>query len=330
MSRRDKLKGLFEDTAEELATANFEDQEEHREPAGPVRSMALTLGRMEDEARALHDAMVAGQHVLDLSPDLIDDSFVRDRIGEIELSEDDDFVRSIAENGQEVPILVRPHPEKAGRYQVAYGHRRLRAARVLGIAVKAVVREIADAQLVVAQGIENTARANLSYIERALFARALEDRGFSRPLIMSALTTDKTELSKLISVAKKLPSEVTTAIGRAPNIGRRKWIAFSDEMDHKRLKKLSALFASPSFASAHSDVRFEMALKLLQSKSKDVVSTSTWKPSTGESLFGTAKSDGKSYTLALKAADAAGFGVFLSEKLDELYQEFKQYKQESD
>ena len=51
MSRRDRLKGLFDDTAQELAAANLEEAA-MRGPAGPVRSMALTLGRMEEETKA--------------------------------------------------------------------------------------------------------------------------------------------------------------------------------------------------------------------------------------------------------------------------------------
>ncbi|MGO6907537.1 plasmid partitioning protein RepB, partial [Rhizobium ruizarguesonis] len=50
MSRRDRLKGLFDDTAQELAAANYEEPSS-RGSAGPVRTMALTLGRMEEESR---------------------------------------------------------------------------------------------------------------------------------------------------------------------------------------------------------------------------------------------------------------------------------------
>ncbi|MGO8658348.1 ParB/RepB/Spo0J family partition protein, partial [Rhizobium ruizarguesonis] len=82
--------------------------------------------------------------------------------------------------------LVRPHPETKGRYQVAYGHRRLAAAREIGIRVRAVVRDLTDGQLVVSQGQENSARTNLSYIERALFASRLEERSFGRDVIMAA------------------------------------------------------------------------------------------------------------------------------------------------
>ncbi|MFP3581837.1 ParB/RepB/Spo0J family partition protein, partial [Arthrobacter sp. SIMBA_036] len=84
-------------------------------------------------------------------------------------------------------VLLRPHPEAKSRYQVAYGHRRLAATRKLGIKVRAVIRELTDEQLVVSQGQENSARTNLSFIERALFAARLEERGFGRDVIMASL-----------------------------------------------------------------------------------------------------------------------------------------------
>lgn len=322
MSRRNKLQGLFANTAEELAMANFEAEETKRAPAGPVRSMALTLGRMEDEAKALQDALASGRHVQDLDPGLVDESFIRDRIGAIELSEDDEFVRSIAENGQEVPILVRPHPEKEGRYQTAYGHRRLAALRILGRSVKAVVRDIADDELVVAQGIENTARNNLSYIERAVFAHNLEEKGFRRPVIMKALTTDKTELSKLISVASGIPDDLIVAIGNAPSVGRRRWIAFAKALQRGSPERLNEVIASEAFKSSSSDERFEMALKALTKVSAPKTRSLEWKPKNDSSLTGVVKTGTRSYTLSLSAGDAASFGKFITEKLDELYQEF--------
>ena len=85
-----------------------------------------------------------------------------------------------------------------------------------------------DIELITAQGLENSQRGNLSYIERAVFAARLEDRGFARTVIIDALATDKTELSKLISVARAVPESVIDAIGPAPKAGRRRWLAFVD------------------------------------------------------------------------------------------------------
>jgi hypothetical protein len=58
------------------------------------------------------------------------------------------LVDSMRENGQQVPILVRPQSASPGRYQVAYGRRRLRAAALLGRMVRAIVQTLTDNELV--------------------------------------------------------------------------------------------------------------------------------------------------------------------------------------
>jgi ParB family transcriptional regulator, chromosome partitioning protein len=324
MSRRDRLKGLFTDTAQELAAANFEETAT-RGAAGPVRTMALTLGRMEEESRAMEEALLSGEHIVELDPDLIDSSFVRDRLAEEPLDMEDELVQSIAESGQEVPILVRRNPHHDGRYQVAYGHRRLQAVKLLGRKVQAVIRKLDDTDLVIAQGIENSARRNLSYIERAVFALNLELKKFDRPVIMKALSTDKTELSKLISVAKAIPTDIIQAVGAAPGIGRRRWMALAQDWTDAAAARLTKLIGSSTFNAVESDRRFELVIAEL-SKKEEVKSESTeydWKPASGGKIAGRIKNSGTSFTLALKTGDAPDFGVYLSGRLDELYDAYK-------
>lgn len=326
MSRRDRLKGLFDDTAQELAAANFEEAGT-RGPAGPVRSMALTLGRMEEESRAMQEALLSGERVVELDPDLVDISFIRDRLAGMPADLDDELVRSIAENGQEVPILVRVHPTLNDRYQVAYGHRRLQAAKLLQRKVLAIIRRLDDADVVIAQGVENSARRNLSYIERALFAFNLEVSGFERPVIMKALSTDKTELSKLISVARAVPAEIVNAVGAAPGIGRRKWMALAEAVTGSAVTKLQGLLAAANFQAAESDDRFEMVVgELTRKPGKAAANEYEWKPKSGDRIRGKIKSAGQSFTLALKTADAPAFGDFISRRLDELYEAYRSEK----
>jgi ParB family transcriptional regulator, chromosome partitioning protein len=91
------------------------------------------LGRAEDIERRLSE----GQTVVDLDAGTIEPSFVQERMsGDIS-----GLLASIKDQGQQVPILVRPHPDQPGRYQGAFGHRRLRVLAELGLPVKAIVRE---------------------------------------------------------------------------------------------------------------------------------------------------------------------------------------------
>ncbi len=208
--------------------------------------------------------------VLDIAPDLIEPSLVQDRLepADQELAS---LTESIRERGQLIPILVRPHPEHAGRYQIAYGRRRLAAARALARPVRAIVRSLSDDELVVAQGQENLERKDLSYLERALFAAKLEERGFSRQIIMSAISADKTALSKLISLATRIPRDVLEAIGAAPNTGRDRWNELLTAVDQSTatLEKVRAVVSSKDFSRRPSDDRFALALRAACSRPRN-------------------------------------------------------------
>lgn len=326
MKRRDAIKDLYTAKPEpgKLAMANSHPPassgSEERVLAGPVRTMGLALGRIEEESRAIQDALAKGAAVVELDPGLIDGSFVRDRL-EGDDSSFAEFRRSIEERGQEVPILVRPHPEKEGRYQVAYGHRRLRAVAQLGRKVRAIVRSLTDAQLVVAQGVENSARHDLSYIEKAVFARRLEDRGFERAVIMDALSTDKGELSKLISVARAVPEHIVSAIGPAPKAGRRRWLALAEMLENgKGLSAAERAIQDPNLAGLDTDSRFARVLSAVTPKLLARPTPIAWK---GEGGRATAKVSRTATTVTLAIDREPEFGEFVAERLDELYHAFR-------
>lgn len=214
---RDILKsmvGAVEPTRPEVPSV----QQPHR-PSGAVKAMNLSLGRLGEEAaaaKALRESLASGDKVLEIDPAAIEMSFIRDRIPVDKDAEFERLKQSIQESGQQVPILVRPDPVRAGHYQAAYGHRRLRAAAEIGVPVKAVVRKLTDEELILAQGQENGPRVDLSFIERALFARRMDEHGFSRDMIAKALATDKPETSRLLQVAQTIDPEIILAIGPAP------------------------------------------------------------------------------------------------------------------
>jgi ParB family chromosome partitioning protein len=243
-----------------------------RTASGAVKAMGLTLSsitREAEEARALRKALEEGERIVSLDTDRIDVSFVSDRLSDEE-RDDPDFlalVESMRENGQQVPILVRPSlgadgtGQGEGRYQVAYGHRRLKAARRLGVTVKAIVRPLTDDELVLAQGKENAERRNLRFIERALFAHTLVGRGFERRLVGDALAVQKSELSRLLQVADAVPLRFIRAIGPAPKAGRERWMALGALFSNgngAEIEKAADETTSARFEAATSDARFQM------------------------------------------------------------------------
>ncbi|PWE54055.1 plasmid partitioning protein RepB [Metarhizobium album] len=293
--------------------------------ASPVGGITKTLGNITEKverAQDLERQLAAGQMIVEIDPALIDGSFVKDRL-EIDPADLSMLVEQIREHGQQVPILVRPHPESRGRYQVAYGHRRLAAARQLGSKVRAVVRELTDDQLVVSQGQENNARANLSYIERALFAQRLEERAFGRETIMAALGVDKQALSKMLIVMRQVPLPLIMLIGSAPDIGRRRWMEFGERLESGDPEVLlAALSSADDLKALPSNERFQRALLLASAKAEKAKFT------VAESRIGnvpvTFKRIGSKTTFVFDGKAAPGFDDYVQRRLDSLYKEFKQ------
>ena len=240
-----------------------------RVPSGAVRAMGLDLARLTDEARRaqeLERSIGDGQAVIEIDPACVDPSFAEDRIARTGDADYRRLVRSIAESGQQVPILVRPHPEAGDRYQAAYGHRRLSAAAELRIRVRAVVRPLSDAELVVAQGKENAERRNLSFIERVLFAADLEARGFGRSTLQAALAAHPADMTRYLAVARGIPRPLIKAIGPAPRAGRPRWMELAALLaaSNGAAEAAAALAESPDFQAVSSDRRFEIVFSALR------------------------------------------------------------------
>ena len=280
--RRDALKTFFDANpmAGKAEDADGRDPAEAsdagaarvRPTSGAVKAIGLSLAGLAgelDDARALRRELDRSGRLVSLDPALIDAAFVTDR-----LSRDEEgdgafaaLVDSMRENGQQVPVLVRPHPDTPGRYQTAYGHRRIRAAARLGVPVRAILRELTDAELVLAQGKENTERRDLSFIERALFAKALTDRGFERMIVQDALSLHKSEIARLLQVAEAVPRHVAAAIGPAPKAGRPRWMALAEMLksDAGRYGAQDEI-CSTRFREADSDRRFKLLFDRLSKR----------------------------------------------------------------
>lgn len=123
---------------------------------GAVGALQSSLSKLQENA------------VQEIDCALIDDAGLKDRLG-VDSEAQRQLVESLRTYGQQVPILLRPHAKDPGRFEIVYG-RRLMALKELGQPVKAMVRQLDDHGLVLAQGQENTSRQDLSFIEKASFA----------------------------------------------------------------------------------------------------------------------------------------------------------------
>jgi ParB family chromosome partitioning protein len=281
--------------------------------------MADTLNAV-NRVDELEEQLRSGHAVVELDPFIIDASFVPDRMAPSEEAHRE-LVQAIRADGQIVPILVRPHPAEQGRYQVAYGHRRLRAVTELGIKVRAVVRELTDEQLVVAQGQENNARTNLSFIEKARFALQLEERGFRRDVIMQALCVDRPRISQMVKFTSSIPMEIINAIGPAPGIGRRKWEDFAALITKSSIDKARQAIERAENSGRDSDAKFEAAYKALTTKA-EIARPELWIAPDGARLAKYTETDEK-FSLVIDRKVSPRFGNFLLSRLEQLYNEFQ-------
>lgn len=293
-------------------------------PPSALGAITQSLGNISERAKRaeeIEQKLVEGQVIIDLDPALIEGSFVPDRMEATE-EQNASFRELIRSHGQNVPILVRPKPDQSDRYEVAFGHRRLRAARELGIKVRAVVRALSDEQLVIAQGQENSGRTDLTFIERARFAARLEERQFSRETIMASLNVDKAALSRLISIATRIPPEIIDAIGPAPSFGRVRWQELTDALAAEEVRKRAlVIVVDPDFALLDTDKRFEtLTAKLREAPSR--ARPEIWAAADGTHAAKIARA-GSKLTLAFDDRTAPNFGDFVRQKLQSLYEEFK-------
>lgn len=294
-----------------------------RAASGAVKAMGLSLGQMAQE---LKDQ--TGERVVTLNPAKIEPSPVADRIT-VEAQLDDGFAdlkASLESRGQQVPVLVRRHPDPAkqadGWYQAAYGHRRIRAARELGVEIMAIVRDLSDDALILAQGKENAERRDLSFIEKAFFARSLIDHGFERSVVQDALAVHKAEMTRLLQVADKVPYPIARAIGPAPKAGRPRWQDLAALLDGEAAEVIALDEAgSQAFLAATSDQRFQLIYKRLLNRRSAAgrrIKAVTVKGRNGASI-----ADVKGTTIQLSRKMPSGFTDFVAARLPDLLEAFE-------
>jgi len=311
-------KGIFSDT---ILPAGKDKAEAGRPaprrpdlmPRGAVGALQSSLAKMQESA------------VQDVDPSLIDDAGLEDRLG-IDSAAQTQLMESLKTYGQQVPVLLRPHPEAKGRYEIVYGRRRLRALRELGMPVKAMVRQLDDHALVMAQGQENTARQDLSFIEKASFAAQLQEAGYDRPTIAAALSMDLPMVSRMLKVGTAFPLPFLRQIGSAPAIGRDRWMLLVDALKAEgAYGRAHSFMARPEFALLDTNARFEAVLERALARPKAAAPAPKAPPralSTGAGTeIGQVKQTARGVTLTVHARNSDGFDQWLGEHAEALVRE---------
>lgn len=301
MARKDLFKGLIGNPAGGLGGGV---------PPLPPRAAKGAIGAVGQSIAELRN-----RSVVEVPADQIDAAGILDR-----LDDDPDGIAALADSirsyGQQVPVLLRHSPNDEGRYEVVYGRRRVAALKLAGLPVKAMLRELNDRDVVIAQGQENTARKDLSFIEKANFARQMRDTGFDRAVICDALAIDKTLVSRMLSVADAIPLPLLFAIGAAPSIGRDRWLLLAE-----RIGQGDAAALVPLARGATSDERFEAVLRATAPARPERAGPPALLGHGGVTVGQVARKP-NSTVLTLNRAASPGFDDWLLSRMADLHRQF--------
>lgn len=126
-----------------------------------------------------------------------------------------ELTESIRTHGILQPLLVRPHPTVAGRFQIIAGERRWRASQAAGLhEVPVLVREMTDADTMAAGLVENLQRQDLNPIEEAEgFRRLLDEFSVSQEQLGQAVGKSRVHVSNTLRLLG-LPEAVRTELRR--------------------------------------------------------------------------------------------------------------------
>jgi ParB family chromosome partitioning protein len=110
---------------------------------------------------------------------------------------------SIRERGLIQPVVLRPHPEKAGAYQIVAGERRWRAAQMAQLhKLPAVVRDLDDRTVLEIAIVENVQRQDLDPLEEAAGYKQLIDRfGYTQEAVAAVVGKSRSHLANTLRLA---------------------------------------------------------------------------------------------------------------------------------
>ncbi|MCR9284801.1 plasmid partitioning protein RepB [Roseibium aggregatum] len=333
-TRAKKLAGMFGQVDPEALAkqAANEKSTEKSMTTAPTKALQASFASIEKDNLSLREELKKSK-VHELDPDLVLASLIPDRM---EWTEDDpqfqSLVASMEASGQKLPILVRPHPDVDGAYQLAYGARRNKAAKVLGRKVRAFVEDLSDEQLIVAQGLENNERKNLSFIEQAMYAQALTQAGYSRKVIAESVGVgNETIISKMTAIAGQVPRDICISIGPAPKIGRTRWEAFGQliEKGTRKASIVEAVRGLPGheiWINADSNKRFDLAMRAAEKADK--ARTATPKPSktpiqSTTRSYGNIERSSIAMKITINVKSEPKFANFVEERISALITEFE-------
>ncbi len=124
-----------------------------------------------------------------------------------------DLVDSIKSRGILQPLLARPHPSEAGRFQIIAGERRWRASQEAGLhEIPVLVRDLSDVEAMAAALVENLQRQDLNAIEEAEgYKRLFDEFGMTQEALAESVGKSRSHIANTVRLLN-LPQSVRNEV----------------------------------------------------------------------------------------------------------------------
>jgi ParB family chromosome partitioning protein len=125
----------------------------------------------------------------------------RRQFGESDLT---DLAQSIREHGVVQPVVARPSPTQAGRYEIIAGERRWRAAQRAGLVnIPVIIRDVNDRMALELAIIENVQRTDLNAVEEALgYQNLIDDHGYTQADLGQVIGKSRSHVANTLRLLK--------------------------------------------------------------------------------------------------------------------------------
>jgi len=124
-----------------------------------------------------------------------------------------DLVDSIRARGILQPLLARPHPTQAERFQIIAGERRWRASQEVGLhEIPVLIRDLSDMEAMAAGLVENLQRQDLNPIEEAEgYRRLLDEFGMTQEALAESVGKSRSHIANTLRLLN-LPTTVRNEV----------------------------------------------------------------------------------------------------------------------
>ena len=198
-----------------------------------------------------------------------------------------ELASSIQKTGQQEPILVRPNTRNNDKFEfeIIFGHRRWMACSLIGVPVKAIVKNISDQDAACAQKEENENRKGISDFSKAMHYKKLIDEKIFKDMseISTKLGIPKGSFSDLMAYTR-IDKSIISAMPEPHQLSRKSAVrlaGLSKNLNKPTLNviiklapdiasgKISSLKILPTIENMLADARSDENLKQSEKPNKN-------------------------------------------------------------